>query len=91
MLGLSSCCLNWDFWDWGDFWDFVVLVVWGVGLGASVWPLPFALGHPHPGPLPPSGRGDASVVDGVLVGVWVLWVVKVEGLGINMLVTEDFE
>ncbi len=18
------CCLNWDFWDWGDFWDFVV-------------------------------------------------------------------
>ncbi len=31
MLGLSSCCLNWDFWDWGDFWDFVVLVVWGIG------------------------------------------------------------
>ena len=31
------------------------------------------------------------MVDGVLVGVWVLWVVKVEGLGINMLVTEDFE
>ncbi len=32
MLGLSSCCLNWDFWDWGDFWDFVVVVVWGIAL-----------------------------------------------------------
>ncbi len=20
-----KCCLNWDFWDWGDSWDFVVV------------------------------------------------------------------
>ncbi len=32
-----------------------VLVVWGVVLGESVWPLPSP--RPHPGPLPPSGRG----------------------------------
>ena len=22
---LNLTCLNWDFWDWGDFWDFVVV------------------------------------------------------------------
>ncbi len=30
--------------------------------GAFLWPLPFAPGCPHPSPLPPSGRGDTSIV-----------------------------
>ena len=51
-------CLNWD------FWGFVVADEEGsrwVGVmdgGVLLWPLPFAPGHPHPGPLPLSGRGD---------------------------------
>ncbi len=56
-------CLNWD------FWDFVVekKVLRWVGVmdgGVVLWPLPFAPGHPHPNPLPPSGRGDTCMLDG---------------------------
>ena len=32
-----------------------------VALGESCCPLPFAPGHPHPGPLPLSGRGDLFI------------------------------
>ncbi len=42
---------------WNDLND-VGLVVWGVALGESVWPLPSP--RPHPGPLPPSGRGGRA-------------------------------
>ena len=55
-------CLNWD------LWDFVVADEEGlrwVGVmdgGVLLWPPPFAPGHPHPGPLPLSGRGDVFLV-----------------------------
>ena len=29
-FGLTPLCLNWDFWDWKDFWDFVVSCL-GIG------------------------------------------------------------
>ena len=37
-------------------------VVWGFALVASFWPLPSP--GPHPGPLPPSGRGGLLVAGG---------------------------
>ncbi len=60
-------CLNWDSWDWmGDLWDFVVADDVGLRWVALlvVWvPRPFVRpGHPHPGPLPLSGRGDVFLV-----------------------------
>ena len=69
-------CLNWDC---GDLWVFVVVdeegLRWvGVLIGeVLLWPLPFAPGHPHPGPLPLSGRGDVFLVgDGFSwrIGLW---------------------
>ena len=28
ILGIAvPLCLNWDFWDWEDFWDFVVVLL----------------------------------------------------------------
>ncbi len=33
-------CQNWDFWDWLDFWD-LVLVVWGFRLGLGAFNSPF--------------------------------------------------
>ena len=39
--------------------------------GVLLWPLPFVPGCPHPGPLPPSGRGDLSIMDGCCS--WWVW------------------
>ncbi len=67
MLVLSSCFLNWDLWDCEGFWDFVVVDEAGLRRvavmdGEAFWPLPSP--RPHPGPLPPSGRGGTCVVVG---------------------------
>ncbi len=39
-----------------------------VALGEGWWPRTFGPGCPHPSPLPPSGRGDVSIVGEVVIG-----------------------
>ena len=85
MLVLSSCCLNWDSWDQGDFWDFVVALS---GDCAGVRSAPFVLrtfpprvgepfrpGWPRLGPLPLllgvlGERGWSIAGDGFGWGFW---------------------
>ncbi len=61
-------------WDSGDSWDFVGGLVCCLGRWLFAVPHPFVRpGHPHPGPLPLSGRGEticrlASLIKGQLDG-----------------------
>ena len=55
-------CLNRDSWDWRGILGILLLRCRGIALGWGVLAPPFRPGHPHPGPLPPSGRGDVFLV-----------------------------
>ena len=69
-------CLNWDFWDWGDLWDFVVADEEGLRWVALlfVWVAPPVCPPRLPSPWPSPAereRGFRSWLIEVLVGVGV--------------------